>query len=106
MIQRLLGIALLTMAITIFAGVLYAADQERIYGSQLMTQQERLEYREQLRNAKTVQEREQIRKEHHEKMKARAKARGVKIPDEPPMGGGTMMGPGNGMGSGGGKGGR
>ena len=69
----------------------------QIYGSQLMTQQERSEYRVQMRNAKTAQEREQIRKEHHERMKVRAKEKGVTLPDEPPargMGGG--MGPGGG----------
>jgi hypothetical protein len=71
----------------------------QIYGSQLMTQQERNEYRARMRAAKTVQEREQIRNEHHERMKERAKERGVTLPDTPPprgMGGG--MGPGGGMG--------
>ncbi len=69
----------------------------QIYGSQLMTQQERNEYRTRMRAAKTAEEREQIRKEHHEQMKARAKEKGVTLPDEPPargMGGG--MGPGGG----------
>lgn len=79
----------------------------QIYGSQLMTQEERSAYRTQMRNAKTAQEREQIRNEHHERMKVRAKEKGVTLPDEPPargMGGG--MGPGGGgMGPGGGMGG-
>jgi len=69
----------------------------QIYGSQLMTQEERNAYRNQMRNAKTAQEREQIRNEHHERMKVRAKEKGVTLPDEPPargMGGG--MGPGGG----------
>ena len=75
--------------------------QEPIYGSQLMTQQERNEYRARMRAAKTVQEREQIRKEHHEQMKVRAKERGVTLPDEPPARGrGGAMGPGSGMGPG------
>ena len=77
-------------------------DQERIYGSQLMTRQERVEYRAKLRAAKTAEERERIRNEHHEQMKERAKARGVTLPDEPPAGGGGM-GPGGGMGQGGGQ---
>lgn len=71
--------------------------QDQVYGSQLMTQQERNEYRNQMRAAKTAQEREQLRKEHHERMKVRAKEKGVTLPDEPPargMGGG--MGPGGG----------
>ncbi len=75
----------------------------QIYGSQLMTQQERNEFRARMRAAKTDQEREQIRNEHHERMKVRAKERGVTLPDVPPargMGGG--MGPG-GMGGGGGR---
>jgi hypothetical protein len=83
-------------------------DQDRIYGSQLMTEQERMEYRNRMRAAKTAQEREQIRKEHHERMKVRAKEKGVTIPDEPPVPGAGMMGPGpgggmGGMGPGGGK---
>jgi hypothetical protein len=92
-----------------------------IYGSQLMTTEERNEYHAKMRAAKTAQEREQIRKEHHERMKVRAKEKGVTIPDEPPergkgmgprdgmgpggsMGSGNGMGPGGGMGSGGGMG--
>jgi hypothetical protein len=73
----------------------------QIYGAQLMTQQERNEYRARLRAARTVQERERIRAEHHEQMKLRAKERGVTLPDEPPARGGGMgpggMGPGGGM---------
>lgn len=74
-------------------------DQERIYGSELMTEKERNEYRERMRSAKTEQEREKIRTEHHNRMLARAKERGVKIPDELPVKGGGM-GPGRGMGPG------
>lgn len=91
-------------------------EQERIYGSEMMTEKERNEYRERMRKAKTEQEREKIRSEHHARMLERAKERGVKIPDEPPAKGGGMgpgggkgpgaggMGPGGGMGSGGGGG--
>jgi len=89
-------------------------DQTRdnqIYGSQLMTQQERNEYRARMRAAKTEQEREQIRNEHHKQMQVRAKERGVTLPDVPPPRGsgqgrgmgpgpGGGMGPGNGMGPG------
>ena len=62
-------------------------DQSRekvIYGYQLMTAQEREQYQAQMRNAKTAEERERLRKEHHEKMQARAKQRGVMLPDMPP----------------------
>jgi hypothetical protein len=77
-------------------------DRDQIYGSQLMTQQERADYRGRMRAAKTEQERNQIRNEHHERMKARAKARGKSLPDDPPTKG-KGMGPGSGgMGPGGG----
>ena len=85
-----------------------ARDQIRdqdIYGSQLMTVQERNEYRNKMRSAKTAQERERIRAEHHEQMQVRAKDRGVTLPDQPPAGRGPGMGPGGGgMGPGGGGG--
>ena len=83
-------------------------DQDRIYGSQLMTKQERNEFRNRMRSAKTAEEREQIRAEHHERMMVRAKERGVTLPDDPPargsgMGPGGAMAPGGGMGPGGGS---
>jgi hypothetical protein len=82
--------------------------EEQIYGSQLMTQEERTEYHAKMRAAKTAEEREQIRTEHHERMKERAKERGVTLSDEPSdrgggMGSGGGMGRGGGMGSGGGR---
>ncbi|MDM7942335.1 MAG: hypothetical protein QUV35_06880 [Hydrogenophaga sp.] len=69
-----------------------------IFGSELMTQQERLEYRDRMRAARTQEEREQIRNQHHEKMQVRAKERGSTLPAMPPMPGG--MGPGGGQGPG------
>ena len=57
-------------------------DQD-IYGWQLMTPEERAEHRAKMRAAKTDAEREKIRKDHHDKMKARAKERGVSLPEEP-----------------------
>ncbi|ANA39616.1 hypothetical protein [Geobacter anodireducens] len=85
-----------------------AKEQERIYGSQLMTKKERAEYRARVHAAKTAEERDKIRKEHHERMKERARERGLTLPDEPPVPGGGMgpagMGPaGKGMGAGGGR---
>ncbi len=76
--------------------------QEQIYGSQLMTQQERTEHRARMRAASTAAEREQIRKEHHEQMQKRASERGVTLPAEPPARGGGMGPGGGGMGPGGG----
>lgn len=109
---------LVAAVLATIAGPVLAADQARdqdqlrtqdqirdqdIYGSRLMTVQERNEYRSKMRAAKTVQERDRIRAEHHEQMKVRAKERGVTLPDQPPAGRGPGMGPGGGgMGPGGG----
>jgi hypothetical protein len=77
--------------------------QEQIYGSQLMTAQERTEYQAKMRAAPSPEAREQIRAQHHTEMQVRAKQKGVTLPDEPPAHGkGGGMGPGGGTGSGGG----
>lgn len=49
--------------------------QERIYGSDMMSQNERQNYMNQLQNAKTEQEREQIRNQHRIEMDARMNER-------------------------------
>ena len=119
MLQRKLLMSVLMSLLVVPASLALAADQERtqqqiqsqmqeqeqIYGSQLMTPQERAEHRVKMRAAKTEEEREQIRNEHHVRMKERAKEHGVVLPDEPPEHGmGRGMGPrGVGMGSGGGR---
>jgi hypothetical protein len=81
--------------------------QDRIYGSQLMTSEERDAYRAKMRAAKTQAERNRIRADHHDAMQARAKERGVTLPDRPPASAraaprsqGNGMGPGSGMGRG------
>ncbi len=61
----------------------FAADQEEVYGWQLMTEQERVEHRETMRSLKTQEEREAYRKAHHEKMQKRAEERGVTLPENP-----------------------
>ncbi|MFZ5875629.1 MAG: hypothetical protein ACOYXU_04375 [Nitrospirota bacterium] len=107
------GVFAVASVCVLSAGSAEAADQERteqqmqsqtqeqIYGSQLMTEQERAEYRAKMRAAKTAEEQEKIRKEHHEQMTARAAERGMTLPDEPPMkGGGMGMGPAPGHGGG------
>ena len=77
--------------------------EQQVYGWQLMTEQERLEYRNRMRAMKTLEEREQFRFEHHELMQERAKERGVKLPEAPsPYGRG--MGPGGRGGASGGGG--
>lgn len=75
--------------------------QDEIYGSQLMTEQERIEHRTMMRSLKTQQERDAYRLEHHKLMQERAAARGVTLPDLPAQAG---AGPGAGMGQGGGMG--
>ena len=86
------------------SGTSVFAEQE-IYGSQLMTQQERMEHRTKMQNMKTNEERERYRMEHHKNMQERAKQQGVTLPDEPQMhhkgmGGGSGMGGGMGGGKG------
>ncbi len=79
--------------------------KEQVYGSQMMTSQERMEHRKKMRAAKTAEERERIRAEHHEAMKVRAQERGVTLPDAPPERGmGQGSGAGNNAESGGGGG--
>lgn len=97
------GALMFSIGLALAAGQEPTQQSERIYGSQLMTQQERAEHRSKMRSAKTAEERQLIRAEHHERMKERAKQRGVTLPDEPPVGGG-MMAPIGGMGGGMGQG--
>jgi len=97
--KRFLSIAFIISTIFIITAA-YSADPEPIYGSQLMTERERIEHRNRMRNASNAEEREQIRKEHHERMRIRAEKRGIKLPDEPPKRGYKGMGPGKGQGKG------
>ena len=75
-------------------------DRDQVYGSELMTRQERYEYQSKMRALKTEQEREAFRLEHHNKMQERAKAQGKTLPDMPPADRGPGMGPGMGPGGG------
>ena len=50
--------------------------QERAYGYELLSPQERSDYQDRMRAAKTEQEPEQIRLEYHKTMQARARAQG------------------------------
>ncbi len=71
------------------------------YGYQLMTPEERSAHRERMRTFATAQEREAYRREHHERMRERAEARGMRIPDAPlPRGRGMGHGPRDGRGGG------
>ena len=53
--------------------------REHVYGWELMSKQERLEYRRMMRSLHTEQERQAYRKQHHEKMKKRAEEAGLKL---------------------------
>jgi hypothetical protein len=69
-----------------------------------MTEQERQQYRDQMRTAKSEDERNRIRAEHHKRMQERAQDMGMTLPSEPPAyGGGMGPGPGPGTGTGGGR---
>src|SRR5574343_705722 len=94
-----LKIALSAIALALTASTGSFAADAPIYGSQLMSNQERVEHRNKMRSAKTAEEREQVRLQHHEQMQLRAKEQGVTLPDTPPARGGGM---GRGMGPGGG----
>lgn len=99
-----LKIALSAMALGLLVSSGTFAAEPPVYGSQLMTRQERIEHRNKLRAAKTAEEREQIRLQHHDQMQLRAKEKGVTLPDTPPpqgSGQGRRMGPAGGMGPGG-----
>ena len=101
---KYLLITTLSGALLLSSGLAMAAD-EQIYGSQLMTTQERAEHRERLQAATSEEERNRIRQEHHQRMVIRAKEKGVSLPDKMPARGkgkGTGMGPGDGSGMGGG----
>lgn len=85
------------------------AQDEIIFGHQLMTETERMEYRTRMRALKTAEERQAFRMEHHKLMQERAKARGITLPAMPPqrgmgqgsgMGNDKSMGPGRGQGMG------
>jgi hypothetical protein len=78
------------------------AQEQVVFGRELMTDEERAEHRNKMRAAKTVEERERIQKEQHERMKIRAKERGIALPEEPLIKGGGM-GQGRGMGQGKGR---
>ncbi len=81
--------------------VVASADKEPIFGSQLMTVQERLQFRSQMQNATTAEEREKIRIQHREQMLERAKAQGVTLSDTPMMNRKVIRaGKGRGMGNG------
>jgi len=90
-----LNLVVMAMALGVIATGLSVAE-EAVYGSQLMTRQERIEHRNAMRTMKTPEERNAYREAHHKQMQERAKEKGVILPDMPPvqgMGGMGGMGP-------------
>lgn len=79
-------------------------NESMMYGAQLMTEQERVEMRNRMHAADSLEERQKIRQEHHEIMRERAREKGITLPEMPPEGAGMGPGPhhdgsmGNGMG--------
>lgn len=70
---------------------LQAQPRQRL-GKELMSPEERAAQRNRMREATTAEERERLREEHHEQMKARAQEQGVSLPDSPPARQGGMGG--------------
>ena len=102
----------LTGALALAIGLALAAEpaetpppaKEQVYGSQLMTQQERAAHRARVMAATTPEAKALIRAQQHERMKERARQLGLEMPDTPPaLAGGRGPGPGPcvGMGPGG-----
>lgn len=59
------------------------ADEDVVYGWQIMSPKERAEHRTKMRSLKTKSEREAYRLEHHQQMQERAKQKGMTLPDLP-----------------------
>ena len=75
------------------------AQDKMMYGWQLMTVEERAKHRAKMQSLNTKEEREAYRLEHHKLMQARAKERGITLPEQPmPHGGGGPGGRGGGGG--------
>ena len=94
MVKGILVLTALSAALVMHSGMSLAADQQgtqldsqaqqQVLGKDLMTEQERAEHHARMQAAETQQERDQLRREQHERMKQRAKESGLSIPDEPP----------------------
>lgn len=97
----LVGIAATLLALSVPGSASMAAEEEAVYGWQLMTSQELAEHRAKMRSFNTEREREAYRQQHHERMQAGAKERDMALPDQSsPQGKGMGMGHGGGQGQG------
>jgi hypothetical protein len=79
-------------------------DGQPIAGYNLMTEQERQQFRDRMRSMNSMEERQAFRQQHHEQMMERARARGVELEKLPPTAAGQPKGNGKGKGMGGGMG--
>lgn len=97
---------LLVAALSLSAGAALAADPVQGPGRQFMTEQERIEMRDRMRNATTDEERARLRAEMHALQRERAAAQGIVLPETPPAQGQGMGAGRNRSGSTGGMGGQ
>lgn len=94
--NRLLLTSLTTAVFVALAGPVVAAEvdtsvdtnvqlksDQDVYGHQVMTPEERSEFRSKMQSAKTSEERERLQIEHNAAMQSRAKQRGISLPDSP-----------------------
>ncbi|MBB3183695.1 hypothetical protein FHR95_001249 [Halomonas fontilapidosi] len=72
---RLLPVAALCLSIGL-AQAQNVADEERFYGGSMFSQQERDQFRQRLRDAGSLEERQRIQAEHQNLMRQRAEQRG------------------------------
>lgn len=95
----LAGLSAVALTATLGLTLPAQAEDELIYGRELMTEQELAEHHARMRSFSTEQEREMYRLEHHQRMQERAREQGKVLPDEPgPRGKGMGMGPRDGSG--------
>ena len=89
-------LAIVTIVVSLVAVPAWAEDkdnlqkQEQVYGWQLMDEQERYEYQQQMREMNTSEEREVYRNRHHERMQERAQQQGLTLPGSPGLSGKGM----------------
>ena len=104
--KNLTALKTITAALLLGSGIAIAGEattapvqtqSRQMLGKEMMSQEERDAQRDQMRNATTNEERERIRTEQHEEMKARATEKGASLPDDPPA---RRQGGGKGNGSG------
>jgi hypothetical protein len=93
------GLSALAMVAWLGLALPAQAEDDFVYGRELMTQQELAEHRTQMRSLAAEKEREAYRLEHHQRMQERAREHGKTIPEEPlPHGQGMGGGMGGGIG--------